>query len=48
VTSAFVVSDRIAFIHEGKISFVGTVEEAKNTDIEVLSDFIHGKLDENI
>jgi phospholipid/cholesterol/gamma-HCH transport system ATP-binding protein len=46
VNSAFPVSDRIAFLYRGKIVFVGTVEEAKNTDIEELSDFIHGRLDE--
>jgi phospholipid/cholesterol/gamma-HCH transport system ATP-binding protein len=47
VKSAFEVSDRIAFLYNGKIIFVGTVEEAQNTDIEVLSDFIHGRLDED-
>jgi phospholipid/cholesterol/gamma-HCH transport system ATP-binding protein len=46
MNSAFPVSDRIAFLYRGKIVFVGTVEEAKNTDIEELSDFIHGRLDE--
>ncbi len=44
VQSAFEVSDRIAFLSEGKIVFVGTVDEAKNTDIEDLSNFIHGKM----
>jgi phospholipid/cholesterol/gamma-HCH transport system ATP-binding protein len=48
VASAFEVSDRIAFLFKGKIIFVGTVEEAKRTDIEALSDFIHGRLDENM
>lgn len=47
VESAFKVSNRIAFLHNGKIIFVGTVEEAQNTDIEVLNDFIHGRLDED-
>ncbi|MCH8029902.1 MAG: ABC transporter ATP-binding protein [Candidatus Dadabacteria bacterium] len=48
VKCAFVVSDRIAFLHDGQIIFVGTVEEAQNSDIEVLNDFIHAKLrDEN-
>ena len=46
MNSAFPVSDRIAFLYRGKIVFVGTVEEAKNTNIEELSDFIHGRLDE--
>lgn len=47
VTSAFEVSDRIAFLYQGKIIFVGTVEEAKNSDIGVLSDFIHGRLEDD-
>lgn len=47
VASAFEVSDRIAFLYRGKIIFVGTVEEARNTDIEVLSDFIHGRLEDD-
>jgi phospholipid/cholesterol/gamma-HCH transport system ATP-binding protein len=47
VASAFEISDRIAFLFKGKIIFEGTVEEAKNTNIEVLSDFIHGKLEDD-
>jgi phospholipid/cholesterol/gamma-HCH transport system ATP-binding protein len=47
VASAFEVSDRIAFLYKGRIIFVGTVEEAKNTDVEVLSDFIHGRLEDD-
>jgi len=44
VQSAFEVSDRVAFLYHGKIIFTGTVEEAENTDIEILSDFIHGRM----
>lgn len=44
VKSAFEVSDRVAFLYHGKIIFTGTVEEAENTDIEILSDFIHGRM----
>jgi phospholipid/cholesterol/gamma-HCH transport system ATP-binding protein len=47
VASAFKISDRIAFLYKGKIVFVGTVEEVKNTTIEALSDFIHGRLNED-
>jgi phospholipid/cholesterol/gamma-HCH transport system ATP-binding protein len=47
VASAFKVSDRIAFLYKGKIIFAGTVEEAKNTTIEALSDFIHGRLEDD-
>ncbi|MCH6575168.1 MAG: ABC transporter ATP-binding protein, partial [Bacteroidetes bacterium] len=39
VQSAFEISDRVAFLYHGKIVFTGTVEEAKNTDVEILSDF---------
>ena len=45
VKSAFEVSDTIAFLHRGKIIFEGTVEEAQNSDIELLRDFIHGRIE---
>ena len=45
VQSAFEISDRVAFLYRGKIIFTGTVEKAKNTDIEILSDFINGRMD---
>ncbi|MGQ0794202.1 MAG: ABC transporter ATP-binding protein [Deltaproteobacteria bacterium] len=44
VTSAFEISDRVAFLHDGRIIFVGTVGEAKQSGIETLDDFIHGRL----
>ncbi|MGI9553343.1 MAG: ABC transporter ATP-binding protein [Thermodesulfobacteriota bacterium] len=46
--SAFAVSDRIAFLHDGKIVFVGTVEEANNSDCPMLDDFIKGVMREEI
>lgn len=45
VESAFQISDRIAFLYHGKIIFTGTVEEAEGTDIEILSNFIHGRME---
>ena len=45
VQSAFEISDRIAFLYHGKIVFTGTVEEAKNTDVKILSDFINAKME---
>ncbi len=45
VQSAFEISDKIAFLYHGKIVFTGTVEEAKNTDVEILSDFINAKME---
>ncbi len=46
VRSAFQISDRVAFLYHGKIIFTGTVDEAEKTDIEILSDFIHGRMDD--
>ena len=46
--SAFAVSDRIAFLHDGKIVFIGTVEEANNSDCEMLDDFIKGVMREEV
>lgn len=47
VESAFMVSDRIAFLHEGRIVFTGSVEEAKNSDVQVLDDFLKGIMRES-
>jgi phospholipid/cholesterol/gamma-HCH transport system ATP-binding protein len=38
--SAFLVADRIAFLHEGRISFVGTREEARASTDEHLHEFL--------
>lgn len=48
IESAFAVSDRIAFLYEGKIVFVGSVDEAKNTDNKVLYNFINGVMEEEL
>ena len=45
VASAFEISDRVAFLFEGKIVFTGTVQEAKNTDIRTLRNFIEGRME---
>lgn len=45
VKSALEISDRIAFLYNGRIIFEGTVDEAQNTDIELLNDFILGRLE---
>ena len=45
VQSAFEISDKIAFLYHGKIVFTGTVEEAKNSEVEILSDFINAKME---
>lgn len=48
IESAFAVSDRVAFLHEGKIVFVGTVDEAEHSNCEVLKDFINGVVREEL
>ncbi len=42
IHSAFTVGDRIAFLHEGKILFEGSMEEAKRHDEPVLTRFLEG------
>jgi len=42
IHSAFTVGDRIAFIHEGRILFDGSVEEARKTSEPTLKNFLEG------
>jgi phospholipid/cholesterol/gamma-HCH transport system ATP-binding protein len=42
IHSAFTVGDRIAFLHEGKIHFDGTVAEAKDSGEPLLRNFLQG------
>ncbi len=42
IRSAFSVGDRIAFLHEGRIHFKGTVEEARSSGEPVLHNFLQG------
>jgi phospholipid/cholesterol/gamma-HCH transport system ATP-binding protein len=46
MASAYYVSDRLAFLHEGKIHFIGTVEEARNSEDHLVQSFISGTDDE--
>jgi len=41
--SAFKIADRIAMLRRGKIVFVGTVDEVKNTDHPMVRQFIEGR-----
>lgn len=43
MASVYKVADRIAMMHQGKIVFLGTPEEIKNTDNALAQQFIHGK-----
>jgi len=42
IQSAFLVGDRIAFLHEGRMLFVGTVEEARRSQEPALRHFLSG------
>lgn len=45
IQSAFHVADRIAFLHEGRISFTGTPAEAEASREPLLHEFIRGGAD---
>jgi phospholipid/cholesterol/gamma-HCH transport system ATP-binding protein len=42
IHSAFTVGDRIAFLHEGRIAFDGSVDEARQTTEPLLQQFLQG------
>jgi len=42
IQSAFTVGDRIAFLHEGRILFHGTTNEARTAAVPVLRKFLQG------
>lgn len=42
MVSAYKIADRIAMLYDGKIIFVGTPDETKNTDHPVVRQFIEG------
>jgi phospholipid/cholesterol/gamma-HCH transport system ATP-binding protein len=46
IQSAFLVGDRIAFLHEGRMLFVGTVDEARRSREPTLRHFLSGGRDE--
>jgi phospholipid/cholesterol/gamma-HCH transport system ATP-binding protein len=41
--TAFHTADHIAFLHEGRIYFHGTVDQMKHSTDDVLQDFIQGR-----
>lgn len=43
IQSMFHVGDRVAFLHEGTMAFVGTPEEARRSEHPVLRGFIEGR-----
>jgi phospholipid/cholesterol/gamma-HCH transport system ATP-binding protein len=42
MVSAYKIADRIAMLYEGKIIFIGTPEETKNTNHPIVRQFIEG------
>ena len=44
MSSIFAVTDRVAFLRDGVIRALGTAEEIRNTEDEVLRGFIHGEV----
>jgi phospholipid/cholesterol/gamma-HCH transport system ATP-binding protein len=45
IQSAFQVADRVAFLHEGRILFEGTVQEAQSSQEQLLREFLSGGTD---
>ena len=43
INSAYKVADRIAMLHEGKIIYSGTPEETRETNNEIVRQFIEGR-----
>lgn len=43
IGSAFRVADRVAFLHEGRIRFLGTVDQARSSGDPKLAAFIEGR-----
>jgi len=43
MVSSYKVADRMAMLHEGKIVLTGTPEEIKNSENQVIQQFIHGR-----
>jgi phospholipid/cholesterol/gamma-HCH transport system ATP-binding protein len=42
LASAYKVGDRLAMLHNGKIIFAGTPDEVRNTDNEIVRQFVEG------
>jgi phospholipid/cholesterol/gamma-HCH transport system ATP-binding protein len=46
--NAFHVADRIAYLHEGRIHFHGTAEELRQSNDQLLQDFLLGRSEEQL
>ena len=43
MNSAYYIADRITFLYQGRVLFVGTPDEIRQTDNEIVQQFIHGR-----
>jgi phospholipid/cholesterol/gamma-HCH transport system ATP-binding protein len=43
MNSAYYIADRITFLYQGRVEFVGTPEELQNSKNELVQQFIHGR-----
>lgn len=43
MSSAYYIADRITFLYQGKVEFVGTPDEIRNSDDQIVQQFIHGR-----
>lgn len=43
MASAYYIADRITFLYQGRVLFVGTPDEIRRTDNEIVQQFIHGR-----
>ncbi|MBX7056461.1 MAG: ATP-binding cassette domain-containing protein [Leptospirales bacterium] len=43
MNSAYYIADRITFLYQGKVEFVGTPDEVRNTSNAILQQFINGR-----
>lgn len=43
MASAYFIADRITFLYQGRVEFVGTPDEVRNTTNPILQQFIHGR-----
>jgi phospholipid/cholesterol/gamma-HCH transport system ATP-binding protein len=45
--TAFHTADRVAFLHEGRIHFHGTVDQLRAATDPIMTDFIEGRSEES-
>lgn len=43
MASAYYIADRITFLYQGRVLFVGTPDEIRESDNEIVQQFIHGR-----